>query len=312
MSNINEFIKKHDHLICVDSDGCAMDTMDVKHFNCFAPCMVDEWGLAPWRDEILSRWNDINLYTMTRGINRFKGLAIALSEISKKYRPIEDVEDLVWWAENASELSNGALERLVASGAHPVFAKALAWSRAVNKAITELPPEEVRALEEEAASIKGSRYALVKNPEDLTDGQRARLEALKKRAGSRLVRAWELKEDLRAVFRAADGSEAAELLDDWMHRAAYCKIAKVVAVEKKVRRRRDDIIAAVELGISNGRVEAINNKIKVTVRMGYGFRNTDNLVALLMLRCGDCQPQLPGRPVKARKKGVKGAKSVAA
>lgn len=176
----------------------------------------------------------------------------------------------------------------------------------------ELPPEEVRALEEEAASIKGSRYALVKNPEDLTDGQRARLEALKKRAGSRLVRAWELKEDLRAVFRAADGSEAAELLDDWMHRAAYCKIAKVVAVEKKVRRRRDDIIAAVELGISNGRVEAINNKIKVTVRMGYGFRNTDNLVALLMLRCGDCQPQLPGRPVKARKKGVKGAKSVAA
>ena len=140
----------------------------------------------------------------------------------------------------------------------------------------ELPPEEVRALEEEAA------------------------------------RAWELKEDLRAVFRAADGSEAAELLDDWMHRAAYCKIAKVVAVEKKVRRRRDDIIAAVELGISNGRVEAINNKIKVTVRMGYGFRNTDNLVALLMLRCGDCQPQLPGRPVKARKKGVKGAKSVAA
>ena len=80
----------------------------------------------------------------------------------------------------------------------------------------ELPPEEVRALEEEAASIKGSRYALVKNPEDLTDGQRARLEALKKRAGSRLVRAWELKEDLRAVFRAARrlrGRRAARRLD---------------------------------------------------------------------------------------------------
>jgi len=44
--------------------------------------------------------------------------------------------------------------------------------------------------------------------------------------------------------------------------------------------------------------------------MGYDFRNTDNLVALLMLRCGDCQPQLPGRPLKARKKGTKGAKSV--
>lgn len=46
--------------------------------------------------------------------------------------------------------------------------------------------------------------------------------------------------------------------------------------------------------------------------MGYAFRNTDSLVALLMLRCGDCQPQLPGRPLKARKMGTKGAKSVAA
>ena len=53
----------------------------------------------------------------------------------------------------------------------------------------------------------------------------------------------------------------------------------------------------------------INNKIKVTVRMAR-FRNTDNLVALLMLRCGDCQPQ-PGAG-EGRKKGVKGAKSVAA
>lgn len=177
----------------------------------------------------------------------------------------------------------------------------------------ELAPEKVKELEEEA-SIKGSRYALVKNPEDLTDNQREKLEALKKKAGSRLLRAWELKEDLRAVFQAADATEAAELLDDWTRGAAYCKISKVVAVEKKVRRRRDDIIAAVELDISNGRVEAINNKIKVTVRMGYGFRNTDNLVSLLMLRCGDCQPQLPGRPVKQKKgkKSKKVTKNVAA
>ena len=153
----------------------------------------------------------------------------------------------------------------------------------------------------------------MKNPEDLTDGQRARLEALKKRAGSRLVRAWELKEDLRAVFRAADGSEAAELLDDWMHRAAYCKIAKVVAVEKKVRRRRDDIIAAVELGISNGRVEAINNKIKVAVRMW--LRLPQHPTTSWPCSCSGAataSPSSRGRPVKARKKGVKGAKSVAA
>ncbi|RRF97728.1 MAG: hypothetical protein DUD39_13385 [Coriobacteriaceae bacterium] len=53
-----------------------------------------------------------------------------------------------------------------------------------------------------ADAIKGSRFALVKNPENLTDTQRAKLDALKKKAASRLFRTWELKEDLRAVFRA--------------------------------------------------------------------------------------------------------------
>jgi transposase len=165
----------------------------------------------------------------------------------------------------------------------------------------EETPPEVRALKEAADEIKGIRWAVSKNPEDLTGAQAAKLESLKKRAGSRLFRAWELKEDLRAVFRAGTAAEARSLLAAWLHDAAYCRIKPVVAVEKKVRRRRADIAAAVELGISNGRVESINNKVKVTVRMAYGFRNTDNLIALLMLRCSDAEPQLPGRPEGKRK-----------
>ena len=161
-------------------------------------------------------------------------------------------------------------------------------------------PEEVRAAKEEADAIKGMRYALLKNPEDLTERQREKLAAAKRRAGSHLFRAWELKEDLRHVF-AADGAQAAaERLDAWLEAAAHSRIDAVVEVEQKVCSRRDDIIAAVELGISNGRVEAINNKVKVTIRMGYGFRNMDNLKALVMLRCGDLKPVLPGRKPAAR------------
>ena len=156
----------------------------------------------------------------------------------------------------------------------------------------EVAPEVAEELRARAASIKGSRYALVKNPEDLTESQRAKLAEVR-RAGGRLFRAWDLKEDLRAVFRAGSSAEAEALLDAWLRAAAYCRIKPVVEVEKKVRRRRADVIAAVELGIGNGRVESINNEIKVTVRMGYGFRNTDNLIALLMLRCSDEQPALP-------------------
>ena len=83
-NDLDIFVPKHDFLICVDSDGCAMDTMDVKHYRCFGPCMVDEWGLEEWREPILRRWNDVNLYTMTRGVNRFKALAICLDEISRQ------------------------------------------------------------------------------------------------------------------------------------------------------------------------------------------------------------------------------------
>ena len=59
---LENFEKKRDFLICVDSDGCAMDTMDIKHIRCFGPCMVKEWGLGTWQEAILARWNDINLY----------------------------------------------------------------------------------------------------------------------------------------------------------------------------------------------------------------------------------------------------------
>ncbi len=142
MSTFSEFEKGKKYLVCVDSDGCAMDTMDVKHFRCFGPCMVDEWELSEWKDEILHRWNEINLYTITRGINRFKGLALALSEINARYRVIDGVDWLIEWAENAPELSNGALKTLIERNPDiTIYAKALSWSIKVNEAINSLPDE---------------------------------------------------------------------------------------------------------------------------------------------------------------------------
>ncbi|MBM6700167.1 transposase, partial [Bifidobacterium pullorum subsp. saeculare] len=59
------------------------------------------------------------------------------------------------------------------------------------------------------------------------------------------------------------------------------------------RRRRDDILTTIRLGYSNARIEAFNNKIKVTIRMAYGFRNTDNLIAMIKLRCSGPPIHLP-------------------
>ena len=145
MSIFDSFVRKHDYLVCVDSDGCVMDTMNCKHFNCFGPCMVAEWGLEQWKDEILERWNVINLFSMTRGINRFKGLAMALKEIDGKYTRITGVDALVHWADTAPALSNDGAAKAAAEATDPdaklVLEKALSWSKAVNAAIVELPEE---------------------------------------------------------------------------------------------------------------------------------------------------------------------------
>ena len=148
MITLNEYTKKKEFLVCVDSDGCAMDTMDIKHFRCFGPCMVAEWGLEEWKTPILDRWNEVNLYTMTRGINRFKGLAMALTEVNAKYRPIEGLASLCHWAETSPELSNDALQRAIEANPESLsLKKALAWSMAVNASIQALPESEIKPFE---------------------------------------------------------------------------------------------------------------------------------------------------------------------
>ena len=148
--------------------------------------------------------------------------------------------------------------------------------------------------ESEAKAVKGSRYALLKSPENLTAGQEASLERVA-RENKALYRAYLLKERLRDVFKADGAEEAAGLLDSWLASACRSGTKAVRELSRKVRRHRDAILRSVELDISNARVEAINNKIKLTVRMGYGFRNIDNLIALVMLRCSNLPITLPGR-----------------
>jgi phosphoglycolate phosphatase-like HAD superfamily hydrolase len=145
MITLSEFKKTKDFLVCVDSDGCAMDTMDIKHIKCFGPCMVEVWQLQKWEKEILKRWNEINLYTLTRGINRFKGLSLALNEINMQYRAIDGINDLICWSKNADELSNASLEKEIKNAPEKeIFKLALKWSENVNEAIKKLPQSEIK------------------------------------------------------------------------------------------------------------------------------------------------------------------------
>lgn len=141
-NSIAEFEKTKDFLVCVDSDGCAMDTMDVKHIKCFGPKAVEVWGIQESAEPFLKLWNDINLYTRTRGINRFKGLVKTFEDAAAQGMNMPDLSSVKEWVETTKELSNPSLEKAIAETNDEQLMKALQWSVEVNKAITELEGED--------------------------------------------------------------------------------------------------------------------------------------------------------------------------
>lgn len=139
MATLQEFKKHKKYLLCVDSDGCAMDTMNIKHIRCFGPCFVDIYGITENRQAVLDRWNEINLYEITRGINRFLGFSQILSEM---YPNDKNVKEFAEWTHTAKELSEKAVGKVAESSSNPIFKKAFDWSREVNKSINALPDKD--------------------------------------------------------------------------------------------------------------------------------------------------------------------------
>ena len=143
MNTLSDWRRSSKLLLCVDSDGCAMDTMDIKHKECFGPIMVERYGLSHKRDEVLKVWNEINLYSMTRGTNRFVALALVLKTIEERgiCSLSEPYDSFTAWTEEARELSNPALKLAADKTGDPQLLRALSWSTEVNEAIAKLPEE---------------------------------------------------------------------------------------------------------------------------------------------------------------------------
>ena len=146
-------------------------------------------------------------------------------------------------------------------------------------------PKKGEEPEEDVASkIKGSQYALGKNPENLTENQKNRLEFIAM-SNPRLYRAYLLKEKLRLIFRDKNPDTVRLELKSWMNWAQRCRIPVFRELREKIKRHFNNIVATIEEGLSNARIEAINNKIKLSIRMAYGFRNDDSMLSMIMLRC---------------------------
>lgn len=192
-----DYTREKDFLVCIDSDGCAMDTMNVKHFKCFGPEWIKQYGLEAVQEEGLAYWNDVNLFTTTRGINRFKGLALGLLWAREKGYEIEGLDEFVKWTEEANELSNPALVAYCQKVNNPCMENALLWSIHVNRSITELPKDD-------------KPFENVKDTMDFMCKQ-ADLTAVSSANGEAVETEWtkhKLKEDCRVLLSQEAGSKA--------------------------------------------------------------------------------------------------------
>jgi len=144
-----------------------------------------------------------------------------------------------------------------------------------------------------AKRFKDSRWALLKNPSDLTETQADTLTALQL-AGGKIPRAWAMKEMVRAIFAAGLTVDTVDrLIDRLLARLSRSRLKPFIRLGRTIRKHREGILAARRLKLSNARAEAMNNKVKLIVRRAYGYHSANAALALVHLTCGPVTPTLP-------------------
>ena len=169
-----------------------------------------------------------------------------------------------------------------------------AWNDARRQAGNSRPDSRGRRRSAgQAQALQRARWALWKNPENLTISQQAKLDWIA-RTDPRLYRAYLLKEGLRHVFKIK-GEAGRQALDRWCSWAQRCRIGPFVQLGRTIKSHRPLIDAALDHGLSNALIESANTKIRLITRTAFGFKNPAALIALAMLTLGGYRPPLPGR-----------------
>src|SRR3954447_18816100 len=135
---------QHDFLVGIDSDGCVFDSMELKHKECFVPNFINHYGLQGVSKYAREAAEFVNLYSKSRGANRFPALVEQLNwlrdrpEVKARNIDVAHPKGLIAWMERETKLGNPTLEKAVAETDDPDLKVALAWSIAVNKSIAEM------------------------------------------------------------------------------------------------------------------------------------------------------------------------------
>ena len=166
--------------------------------------------------------------------------------------------------------------------------------RLVSDALDEVRRAQVHfvGLGEKGRAIKHSRFALLKNPWNLTRKEEQKLNELQ-RTNAQLYRAYLLKETLAQALDYQQPGHARRALEDWLAWASRSKLKPFVKAARTIRKHFDGIVAYFEERLTNGIVEGFNNRLRMIARRAFGFHSPDPLISMLHLCCGGIQLDPP-------------------
>lgn len=141
---LKEFKPKHKFFVGIDSDGCAFDTMEIKHKECFIPNIIKYWNLQAVSKYAREAAEFVNLYSEWRGINRFPALVMVFDllrerpEVQRRKVQIPEAQPLRDFINSGLPLGNPALKQEVERTGDPILKQALEWSEAVNRTVADM------------------------------------------------------------------------------------------------------------------------------------------------------------------------------
>jgi len=139
-----DFKPQKDFFVGIDSDGCAFDSMEIKHKECFAPNFIKSFGLQAVSKYAREAHEFVNLYSKFRGINRWPAMLKSLDltrerkEVVQRGTKITQLAEVRKFIESGLPLSNDGLKQYIAKNDHPELRNALAWSEAVNASVEDM------------------------------------------------------------------------------------------------------------------------------------------------------------------------------
>lgn len=162
------------------------------------------------------------------------------------------------------------------------------------KQLSAVHQKVIDDMSEKAKKLKGTKYALGMNPENLSESLQDKLRLIEE-SYPNVYHAYQMKEQLRIILHMKDLKTATIELDKWIEKAIQSNIKPFEELAEKIQRHRGNILNSIELQVNSSRSEATNTTIKSLIATARGFRNLDNMFALIYLRCSDIVVPLHNR-----------------